>query len=736
MQNSPAIIDMEPIPERRAKGINPKPIRLLSDLRLHWKMATVLFSGCLLLGLTVVWFKFPPLYETKAEILIEPVLPKVLYNQDNTSIAPYYDDFVRTQINIIKSYPILTRSLAQFAEKGFDWRLPGENFREAVSRLINHLEVSQIRDTQLVTISLTSASNHGLSTLVNSIAATYMEGLKDKQSSTDSSRLKFLQDRQKQLEEELRQMYVELGEAANSQSIGSTDEKNIYVYLQAVVEVQNTLMRAKMDESEWKVKLGELEDRLKTLQIVDISAEVDQWVENDPAIQDNRIQMSRKLQNMRIALAGMKENHPERVEFEKSFEKLVEVQNRMRSRARIKAESVIRGKLIADHNLKIQEAKTEYSARKKNVERLIQEVRLSEEKASQVNNEMTRAVTSRKDIKRIQDSLLMINERIDQLEVESWAPGRIYIVNRAIRPEVPTAGKRKKMLVLVLLFSSFVSVGYAVGREKLDHRVWTTADVERIIGRQPTGYILDVNQLSDKTLNPQTAALDDPTSALAEQYKRMALSFIREQEQYQSRIFTGFSLYSGEGTTSILSNILCTLTQRRDQKLYVDLNIKNPKTKLPSGKNVRGLWEVLEGDCSLEDVIVRESRLPFHILPLGNWETNGDSLYQEMGLDALLHSLRMDYKCVMIDSPPFYSSTDSKYLAKISDVTILVLQAGTTTDEQLYQVVQELDEMQIKVISMILNRAVLSREGAWGREKESFMTPRKPPEKPYQKNLA
>ncbi len=720
MIDSPAIIDMEPVPERRAKGISPKPIHLWKDICLHWKAVAFLFLGCFILGAGAVWFKYPPLYEARAQILIEPVLPKVLYNQDNTSIIPYYDDFVRTQINIIKSYPILTRSLAQFAEKGFDWRLPGENFREGVKRLINLLEVSQIRDTQLVTIGLTSASNHGLSTLVNSIAATYMEGLKDKQSSADSSRLKFLKDRQDQLEEELKKKYVGLGEAANSQSIGSTDEKNIYVYLQAVVELQNTLMRAKMDEAEWKVKLEELIKHKRALKSIDISAEVDQWVESDPAIQDNRIQMSRKLQNMRIALGGMKENHPERMEFEKGFDKLLEFQNRMRLRAKSKAESVIRGKFLSDHNLKIQEATAEYYARKKNVERLTQEVRLSEEKASQVNNEMTRAVTSRKDITRIQDSLLMVNERIDQLEVESWSPGRIYIVNRAIKPEFPTAGKRKKLFVIVLLFSAVVGVGYAVGREKLDHRVWTTEDVQRIIGRQPTGYILDVNQLANKTLNPQTAALDDPTSVLAEQYKRMALSFIREQEQYQSRIFTGFSLYSGEGTTSILSNILCTLTQRKDQKLYVDLNVKNPKTKLPSGKNVRGLWEVLEGDCSLEDVIVRESRLPFHILPLGNWKLNGDSLYQEMGLDSLLHSLRMDYKCVMIDSPPFYSSTDSKYLAKISDVAIMVVQAGTSTDEQLYQVIQELDEMEIKVISLILNRVILSREGSWGKDKESF----------------
>ena len=128
----------------------------------------------------------------------------------------------------------------------------------------------------------------------------------------DSSRLSFLNRRKQDNEQELAQKYAILQAISAQYAVGITDEKNIYVYLQAIVDLTQQLVKASSRRIEVESKLKELQNQKKRLREFDISADVDEWVENDPAIRDNRIQLSRKLQDMRLFLAGVNKNHPDR----------------------------------------------------------------------------------------------------------------------------------------------------------------------------------------------------------------------------------------------------------------------------------------------------------------------------------------------------------------------------------------------------------------------------------------
>ena len=694
---------------KRPVKIPAKPIDPLGSILNHLHQVLMIACGILVVGVLGVVVGVKPFYSADAVIKIEPVVPKVLYGKEEASIMPYYDDFVRTQINQVKSYPVLSRALEIYREKGFNWQLPEESTEQAVGRLAVRLNIAQLRDTQLFALTMTSRRKEGLAEIINATVEAYLETIGDEQMNKDASRLSFLRNRKLAIEKELTGKYLVLQKISAKYAVGITDEKNIYVYLQAIVDLTQTLVKATSRRIQVESKLKELVNQMGKLTVIDITSDVDEWVEKDQAIRDNRIQLSRKLQDMRLFLAGVNENHPDRQEYEENLKRLNEVQDSMLARSREVGEKVLRGKLLSDQNKKILELETEYAAALKTEEKLRSELTEAEQKATDVNTQMMKASTLRTAIQRLQDSLLRIDERIDQLEVESRSPGRIALMTVARPPGQPSAGKRSKMMIMVVLVSLVSGIGYAVARDKLDDRIHSVSDIERVLGFAPTGHILEPEQEPGPIEDPYRVVLDHPYSQLAEQYKTIAFALSVEHERHQSSIYSCLSLNQEEGTATFITNALNALKGSPQKKILLDLNVWNPLTPKIISNNGRGLWDVMEGACTLKEAIVTDSPFPFHILPIGGWQKANKSLFQEFGLDAMVQILRQDYEFIMVDSPPLMLSTDAKFISQLADVTVLIVTAEQVREKELFRAVKTLDKIGVEVISVILNRVKLKR---------------------------
>ena len=694
---------------KRPVKIPAKPIDPLGSILNHLHQVLMITCGILVVGVLGVVVGVKPFYSADAVIKIEPVVPKVLYGKEEASIMPYYDDFVRTQINQVKSYPVLSRALEIYREKGFNWQLPEESTEQAVGRLAVRLNIAQLRDTQLFALTMTSRRKEGLAEIINATVEAYLETIGDEQMNKDASRLSFLRNRKLEIEKELADKYQVLQKISAKYAVGITDEKNIYVYLQAIVDLTQTLVKATSRRIQVESKLKELVNQMAKLKFIDITSDVDEWVEKDQAIRDNRIQLSRKLQDMRLFLAGVNENHPDRQEYEENLKRLNEVQDSMLERSREVGEKVLRGKLLSDQNKKILELETEYAAALKTEEKLRSELTEAEQKATDVNTQMMKASTLRTAIQRLQDSLLRIDERVDQLEVESRSPGRIALMTVARPPGQPSAGKRSKMMIMVVLVSLVSGIGYAVARDKLDDRIHSVSDIERVLGFAPTGHILEPEQEPGPIEDPYRVVLDHPYSQLAEHYKAIAFALSIEHDQHQSSIYSCLSLNQEEGTSTFITNALNALKGSPQKKILLDLNVWNPLTPKIISNNGRGLWDVMEGACTLKEAIVTDSPFPFHILPIGGWQKANKSLFQEFGLDAMVQILRQDYEFIMVDSPPLMLSTDAKFISQLADVTVLIVTAEQVREKELFRAVKTLDKIGVEVISVILNRVKLKR---------------------------
>ncbi|MGD9212286.1 MAG: hypothetical protein PVI90_16005, partial [Desulfobacteraceae bacterium] len=101
----------------------------------HLPAVMIIMTIIIILGTIGVATKIKPIFDAQAVIKIEPVVPKVLYGKEEASITPYYDDYVNTQINIVKSVPVLSTAVKIYQENGGHWQLSGETLEQAADRL-------------------------------------------------------------------------------------------------------------------------------------------------------------------------------------------------------------------------------------------------------------------------------------------------------------------------------------------------------------------------------------------------------------------------------------------------------------------------------------------------------------------------------------------------------------------------------------------------------------------------
>jgi capsular exopolysaccharide synthesis family protein len=136
--------------------------------------------------------------------------------------------------------------------------------------------------------------------------------------------------------------------------------------------------------------------------------------------------------------------------------------------------------------------------------------------------------------------------------------------------------------------------------------------------------------------------------------------------------------------------------------------------------NKIGLSNVLAGNHSIEEAILRSVRLPtLDVLPAGPHPPMPSEMLGSKAFDALLQQLRSRYDIVLIDSPPSLLVTDAVSISSKSDATIWVTQPGLVTRPQLARAADLIARHGMPVIGFVVNR-VSSKMAGYGYKYDNY----------------
>ncbi len=210
-------------------------------------------------------------------------------------------------------------------------------------------------------------------------------------------------------------------------------------------------------------------------------------------------------------------------------------------------------------------------------------------------------------------------------------------------------------------------------------------------------------QESAAALNKRRITLLQPESFVAEQFRslRGRIDAIAAQQPMCSIAVT--SALTGEGKTTAATNLAVVTSMSVGRRvLLVDCDLRRPKVHQSLGLRVdAGLAEVLEGQASLEDAIIRADGTELDVLPVRALPPNPSELLASQRMQRLVEDLAGRYDRVILDVPPTLGLPDSKSLCDLCDGIVFVVRADETPSIDVESALEVLDRR--RLLGLVLN---------------------------------
>ncbi|MBC7931500.1 MAG: CpsD/CapB family tyrosine-protein kinase [Rubrivivax sp.] len=218
--------------------------------------------------------------------------------------------------------------------------------------------------------------------------------------------------------------------------------------------------------------------------------------------------------------------------------------------------------------------------------------------------------------------------------------------------------------------------------------------------RTPEFVSIDI---SAARVEPHLVAITQPRSGHAERFRSLRTRLLHAGERKKMHSFVITSAGAMEGKTLTAINLSWLLAQTDGvSALLIDGDLRNPCVADYLGLDApSGLSEVLAGEATLEESIVRLEPAGLHLLPGGTARDDVAEILSGPKFHAVLREASRMFDYVIIDAPPLGIFTDAAVLINRADGALIVARAGKTRCAALERLLEPLPRE--RILGVILN---------------------------------
>jgi capsular exopolysaccharide synthesis family protein len=556
---------------------------------------------------------------------------------------------------------------------------------QAYAKLRSKLQVDEVRNTDLLQISVFDTNAQEAADIANKIVDVYQDTRVDEEKEIMNRAVTTMNEQVTKQQKLVDDARAEMDRIRDEEHIvdlnpeGTEDTQapvNDVVRKQEIevndAEAKIASIQSKLEQIE-KVKGPELMRMLPTLDIPDMTLQKILANYQEAAAQEALLLNS-----------GLGENHP-KVKAQRAAQEVYTHQLEQQV-------SAVRAAL--EKNLKSAQA-TRDQLRK----------RLDEINNKQLQSKTLSANYTRAKNKYIKEKLLLdgVRTRAQGQAMELAMPRfAVSVKQKAEPPSFPSRPRVGLNLMLGALVGLVVGLGLAFFIEYLDTSVKTMEDVEDLLG-------VPVLAIIPKNVRLLHKELGDTPDAEAYRILRTNIEFNRKSPGANT-----ISLVSGgpgEGKSTTLANLAFICAQGGYSTLIVDADLRRPvQHELFDVANTIGLTNYLTTELPLERVIVPTGVENLSILPSGVLPSDAVGILNSQRMSDLVAELKLRYDIVLFDSPPMLGVSDASVLASEVDQTIIVVQHRRFPRAMLTRVKQAIISVGGTVLGVVLNNVDLKHD--------------------------
>lgn len=654
------------------------------EIKLHlldyWRVIRVRLPLIILVFLLVVITAGVATYLTPRQYM-SSVTMQVKEDNNNMQIfsgqsGPRYDPrFSTTQFQIIQRkeilYPVIdSMKLMQ------KWDLRSRDV--AYLKLRSMLTVSEVRNTDLIQVSVLDKDRQEAADLANTIALEYQKKRIDEQQSWVARSLVQLEDevqKQRRKVEELRDSMTKIRVEGKIYDLNPESVEDPRQAEEAIL--QN--VESQVNDS--RIKVATLKSKQQQIQAMtdeQIMRSLKTFEMDDATITQILPQYEACIsEEAHMLNSGLGPNHPN-------------VQS-LQAKKKVYAQqlsdqiAVLRKSLAA--NLEISEKSLEAMEQKLGDARTHQmDAKSKALHYQEAKNEYLKA-------KRILESAESRYSTEAMQRTMPQSPAAIW--EKAEVSDFPAKPKVAQNMIIAVAVGLALGVGLAFLIEYLDTSVKTMQDIEAALGVPVLAVIpRDVAVLKD-------APPDCPD---AEGYRIMRTNIEFNRKSPDANTLTVVSGGVGEGKSTTLNNLAFTFAKGGYRTLIVDADLRRPSQHRFFGvSNERGLTDFLTNDIPLEPLLIQTDVENLTFLPSGRLPIDAAGILNSQRMIDLIQQVRGSFDMVFFDSPPILGVSDASVIASSVDMTLVVVQHRRFPRAMLQRVKQGLTNVGARIVGCVLN---------------------------------
>jgi capsular exopolysaccharide synthesis family protein len=206
-------------------------------------------------------------------------------------------------------------------------------------------------------------------------------------------------------------------------------------------------------------------------------------------------------------------------------------------------------------------------------------------------------------------------------------------------------------------------------------------------------------------VEPRLVAITQPNSTYCEEYRSLRTHVLTKSQRQKLQAIVVASVGPAEGKSVTALNLSWLLAQTDGVKcLLIDSDLRMPSlTDYLGIETEKGLSEVLLGETSLKDSIIKLEPSGLHLLPGGSPRADVAELISGPKFKEILREAREMFDFVIIDAPPLGVFTDATVLINQSDGALLVVRANRTRFSNVDRILDSLPRE--RMMGVVLNQS-------------------------------
>jgi len=291
--------------------------------------------------------------------------------------------------------------------------------------------------------------------------------------------------------------------------------------------------------------------------------------------------------------------------------------------------------------------------------------------------ELARLERSRKSNEKL---FLALEEKYQEALVNERAQlGNVNIVDKALYPTKPSKPNRSLIVSIGSVLGLVLGISFAFLRNYLDRTIKNPEEIESK-GISVLAWVPSMEELKELGSSQlEFIVANKPNATASESFKALRTRVLYSKLESDLKVILVTSSIPGEGKTTVALNLSGSFALADKKVLLLDCDLRKPRIHaIFESERFPGLSDYLFSNVTLEE-ITRSTKLQnlFYITS-GTIPPNPSELLGSKQMADFLEKLKGIYDIIILDSPPFISVTDPEILSRISDGTILIVQANKT----------------------------------------------------------